>query len=510
MLNSIIKNKALILLPFFYFLSRLVNLTKLPIFNDEAIYLDWGFRETHVPGYLYYSLYDAKQPFLMWIFGIFQTILPDPLFAGRLVLVIFGFLTLAGIYKISIQYFDKKIATLASISYIIVPIFVFYDRQALMESAIGAIGIWSVYYLLKVMNDKKYKDSVFLGITLGIGFFIKSSAAIFLILSISTLLFYIIQNKEKRLLFKNLLTVFFSFLATTFLLFINPLFWQTLPSNNRFIFTFSDLFSFPINTWFNNLIGNFEIGFTYLTPLVFIASAIGIYFVIVKNTRDKKILAAWALLSIVIQIILIKGTSQRYLVSFLPPFIIFAAYGFVEIYKKIKLNNDLFFAIPLLIPFFLSIFLILNPIHYIQFTSGLSRYSPLEYINGQTSGIGVLDTVDFLKKETNGNNALVGIALNTGNPESAIIVYFHKSKNIKVSYLDSQLFSESLKGIQCLKYKNPVYFISRDQQQGGLNQYLYNIKAFKNPNAANLIGIYKLKESCLGKTLVIPDPVSTN
>src|SRR3989344_4355335 len=150
MLNSIIKNSVLMILSISYFLFRLVNLTKLPIFNDEAIYLDWGWRETHVPGYLYYSLYDAKQPLLMWLFGISQTIFPDPLFAGRLVLVIFGFLTLAGIYKISKKYFDKKTAIIACILYILVPIFVFYDRQVLMESAIGAIGIWSVYYLLKV------------------------------------------------------------------------------------------------------------------------------------------------------------------------------------------------------------------------------------------------------------------------------------------------------------------------------------------------------------------------
>lgn len=504
-MHSISKHKTLLFLSFFYFLFRLVNLTKLPIFNDEAIYLDWGFRETHVPGYLYYSLYDAKQPFLMWIFGIFQTILPDPLFAGRLVLVIFGFLTLIGIYKISKEYFDKKIAIIASISYIVVPIFVFYDRQALMESAIGAIGIWSVYCLLKVIYGKKYRNSVFLGLILGIGFFIKSSAVIFIISAILILVFYILKEKQKILYFKNLLVVGISFFLADFLLFINPQFWQTLPSNNRFVFTFSDLLSFPIDTWSNNLIGNFEISFIYLTPLILIASAIGIYFIIVKNTKDKKILAAWTLLSIFIQIILIKGTSQRYLVSFLPPFIIFAAYGFIEIYKKIKLNNDSFFAILLFIPLFLSVFLISNPIQYIQFTSKLSKYSLLEYVNEQTSGIGVLETVDFLKKEINGKNALVGIALNTGNPESAMINYFQKSNNIKVTYLDSQLFSKSLNDIKCLKYRNLVYFVSRDEQQGGLNQYFYKIKTFNNPYGTNSIGVYKLIENCSGETFVIPE-----
>src|ERR1035437_2049252 len=97
--KSVIKNKYLTLLIIFYFVFRLINLTKLPIFNDEAIYLDWGWRETHRDGFLYYSLYDAKQPFLMWIFGIAESIISDPLFAGRLVSVVSGFLTLIGIYK---------------------------------------------------------------------------------------------------------------------------------------------------------------------------------------------------------------------------------------------------------------------------------------------------------------------------------------------------------------------------------------------------------------------------
>src|SRR6266404_5132968 len=83
-----------------YFLLNTINLGLLPIFNDESIYLDWGWLSIHVPGNAYISLTDAKQPLLIWIFGIFATIFPDPLFAGRFVSVIIGSLTLAGIYSL--------------------------------------------------------------------------------------------------------------------------------------------------------------------------------------------------------------------------------------------------------------------------------------------------------------------------------------------------------------------------------------------------------------------------
>ncbi len=146
----IIYNKYFILLIVGYFLIRLINLLGSPIFNDEAIYLDWGWRETHVPGYLYYSLYDAKQPLLMWVFGIVQQVLPDPLFSGRIVSVFTGFLTLLGIFKISQKLFDTKTAFLASVFYTVIPIFSFFDRQALMESPVSAIGIWAGYFLIKL------------------------------------------------------------------------------------------------------------------------------------------------------------------------------------------------------------------------------------------------------------------------------------------------------------------------------------------------------------------------
>lgn len=86
-----------------------------------------------------------------------------------------------------------------------------------------------------------------------------------------------------------------------------------------------------------------------------------------------------------------------------------------------------------------------------------------------------------------------------------MIDYFQKSNNIKVTYLDSQLFGRSLDKIRCLKYKDPVYFVSRDEQQGGLNEYFSLLQRFKNPYTNYSVGVYKLSENCSGETFVIPD-----
>lgn len=188
-------NRSIAWLITIYLLFRLPKLTLLPIFNDESIYLDWGWRMTHVPGFLYYSLYDAKQPFTMWLFGIFINFFPDPLFAGRFVSLLLGLLTLTGIYFLGKSLFNKRVGFVASITYTIIPIFVLFDRQALLESAISASGVWGLYFVTKALKGtRSVKSELLAGLSIGLGFFSKSSALLFLL---PTLIIFIKKYSEK-------------------------------------------------------------------------------------------------------------------------------------------------------------------------------------------------------------------------------------------------------------------------------------------------------------------------
>jgi 4-amino-4-deoxy-L-arabinose transferase-like glycosyltransferase len=93
----------IIFISFVYFIFRLSSLTKIPIFNDESSYLDWGWRMLHDPTIPFYSITngDGKQPLLMWVFGLFEIFINDPLWAGRIVSVITGFAALLGIYVLA-------------------------------------------------------------------------------------------------------------------------------------------------------------------------------------------------------------------------------------------------------------------------------------------------------------------------------------------------------------------------------------------------------------------------
>ncbi len=101
-----------------YFLTRLINLTILPIFTDEAIYLRWSQIMAYDAGLRFLPLTDGKPPLFFWLmmFPIKFLANFDILFAGRLTSVLCGFLGLSGVaFTAWVLFKSKKIAALYSI-----------------------------------------------------------------------------------------------------------------------------------------------------------------------------------------------------------------------------------------------------------------------------------------------------------------------------------------------------------------------------------------------------------
>lgn len=498
-----IQNYFLLMLSLCYFIFRLINLTKLPVFNDEAIYLDWAWRETHEPGLLFYSLYDAKQPLIMWLFGIAMHLLPNPFFAGRFISVLFGFLTMLGIYKIGKTYFNLKIAFLSSLLYIFIPIFSFYDRQALMEAGVGAVGVWIVWFALKFWKKGETKDAVLTGIFLGVGYFMKSSSLIFL------LAFFLMSGwffwKKQIVTIKSILYSACSFLCVIVLLLLQPRFWETLSSNSRYGFGFYDLLAFPVVAWIVNIFGNLEIGLLFVTPIIFLASLTGIVLILKKGKNEQRLLAWWMIVTLVLQILLVRSTSQRYIVSYFPLLALFAMALLLEIRSRIK-DKSIWAIVCLvffIVPCGVTVAQVVQPLSYFQLFS-FSRFSEMgSYVTGRTSGYGVDQAIAYVEALPKGRKIFVGESLYTGNPESAIMVWFVKSKVITLGYLDRSLLGDSINGVECIKADVPVYFVSKENDVAGLEKYLQNITYLKNSYNKNAIGIWKLKEQCKGKSLPV-------
>ncbi len=129
------------------YLFRLVNLTIIPVFADEAIYIRWAQVMKSVETLRFLPLSDGKEPLFMWaIIPLFKFV-TDPLTAGRLVSVISGFGSLIGLFTLSYLVFNnKKAALFTSLIYVISPFTFFFDRLSLVDSMLSMFGIWTFIF----------------------------------------------------------------------------------------------------------------------------------------------------------------------------------------------------------------------------------------------------------------------------------------------------------------------------------------------------------------------------
>jgi len=477
-----IRNYSLAALSIIYLLSRLVNLTKLPIFNDEAIYLDWGWKSLHTSAGLFYSLYDAKLPFLIWIFGTFENILYSPLLVGRLVSVLAGLLTLIGIYKVAKSLENEKVACLASALYIVIPLFAFFDRQALMESSITTAGIWSFYFLLKLLEIKKTKYSIYLGLIIGIGIFIKLQALVFLT-SIIVILIY------KKLFKPAIVSIIISFIVISPLYF-QKMFWASLTSNNRFMLSIPEVLGFPFSLWKNNILATINVSFFHLTPFIFILAIYGMY---LFWKGKKGVLPTFFLTNIILVIFLSRSLNPRYLTAFLALIPIFASRAILSFKKLLAFLTGIIAILP---PVVITALLVFSPLTYFNFLDKMTAFSQKDsYVTNWTSGYGIPETVNYLNSQSKDKQIIVGVRLDAGNPESAMFTYFNNSKEATPTYLDPQVLDKGLLNLRCLKSPIPVYFVARDGILNGLDKFFQEDKRFGKPEGEHYISIHTLK-SC--------------
>ncbi|OGD09125.1 hypothetical protein A2397_01505 [Candidatus Amesbacteria bacterium RIFOXYB1_FULL_44_23] len=493
----------LFILILFFLLSRLINLTLLPVFSDEALYMEWGWREITIPGQAFHSLYDAKQPFLMWFFGLGQIIFPDPLFGSRLTSVFTGLLSLLGLWLISKKLFDQKVAILTSVLYIVIPNFIFYDRQALMESALTACSIWSLYFLIQLLQTSKFKYALYLGLVLGLGFFTKNTAVIFLISALAIIFGY--SLREKKLFYSlslSQIVILIVFFLVNLPLFFQPLYWQTLSSNSRWTFTLTELLRFPISQWFSNSVGNLELVIVHLTPPLFMLLLFGLWTLFKSKLVTHKLIVLWLLIPAVQYLLSLKFINfmaWRYQTPFL------ALAPLILALPLVRISNNFIKSLFILLPLSFSLILIFNPILFFQIQNRVTKHSYIEgYVTGSDTGYQVNNIVKFLKDQSRTSPIVVGIGVHSFNPESGIWDYFRKDPNVTVSYLDSRLFDpQVLNNIECLSSDKPFFFIAKLDDTVGLEKYFEKVTVITNPHNSDYSTVYTFKTNCSSPPILL-------
>lgn len=424
-----------------YFLLHLINLTILPIFCDEAIYIRWSQVMRAEPTLRFLPLSDGKQPLFMWLTIPFLKILSDPLLAGRFLSVLSGFGSLVGIFLLSYELFeDKKTSLIASLLYTIAPFFVFFDRMALVDSMLAMLGIWIFYFAILLIRSFSPRLAVITGVTLGAALITKSPAIFFVfLLPASLLLAPWLNLKKKRksgLYFIKvarlwLITYIFAF-GIYNLLRLGRNFHMIAIRNKDYIYSFQEILSHPLDPLKPHLGNLVEWLPNLLTWPIFLLAIGGLIWLWWEREkwRETSFLFLLTAIPLFAQSIFAKVFTPRYILFTIWPLVIFAAHCLYLIQTKLKLRKYLFLLLILviLLPAFWYDWLLLTQPE----KAPLPRKMRSGYLEEWTAGQGIKAIADFIKEKAKTTRILVGTEGYFGTLPDGLQMYLEKVPHLTV------------------------------------------------------------------------------
>jgi len=489
-----IKNKHLLLLLilfFSYFFLRLINLTSLPIFNDESTYIRYGIHQLNEPSHQPYSLLIGKEPLLPYFYAVIGTISGNLLIGARLVTIFFGFLTVVGLYLFTNELFGKKAAFFSSLFSIVTPYTVFFDRLALLDSSVSTIAIWTLYFTNRMLQKPQWRYAFALGAVMGLGLWTKSSTLFYIFLpAIAYCIYYYLHRDPHGTRLKMFSSAVVFCLIIFLPLYTNQFYQELLVLNGQYTYPLYSVFLFPFTVWWKNLSDMFLWLFFYLTPPLFLFSiaALSIFF------KNKKlwIVLLWFFLPMLYEILYAKLFTSRHTLLLTIPLFIFAGYGFSRLWDQRKLAAYGLLGIFLIWSVYSDGILFTNPQHYPSLFLGAAKDDATQYVHGFSSGYGVLDAITYLEGKAQTNRIIVLIRDDHGNPEDAMVAYLDYKSNIIILPMDNPQVDVPLV-FKKIGTSIPIYFVSRGAYYAGLEKYFANEKKFLKPNDAEFVGVEQLK-----------------
>ncbi|MFZ5366016.1 MAG: ArnT family glycosyltransferase [Patescibacteria group bacterium] len=408
-----------------FFALRLINLTILPIFADEAIYIRWSQVMRVEPTLRFLPLSDGKQPLFMWLTIPFLKFFPDPLVAGRMVSILAGFATMVGIFLLTLQLFKLRIALLASLLYAVSPFTVFFDRMALVDSLLSMFGIWVLYFGILLTRYQRLDLAMITGMILGAALLTKSPATFFAILLPATVI--LLSFKLKKDLIVQLIKVVGLWSVVYFFAYglyniqrLGPNFQMIALRNKDYVFSLSHLLTNPLDPFQFHLAEIWQWFGTLLTWPIFLVSLAGIFLALRKNLKPALLLLLWLTVPLLVQAEFAKVFTARYILFSVPILLVFSALG-------LSLGRLLFWLIILIFPLYFDFLLLTDPSR-----APLPRRERAGYLEEWTAGTGIKEAAYYLKEQAKTRKILVGTEGYFGTLPDGLQMYLERIPNITV------------------------------------------------------------------------------
>ncbi len=434
-----LKNKRLLLViatTSLFLVTRLYGLaSSVPIFTDEAIYLRWVQIFIGDKHQFFISLTDGKQPLFIWLGYIFVKTFANPLLALRLVSVLAGLFALAGAYMLTFELTkNRKTAYIASLIYTVYPFSLVYDRLALYDSLLAAFGIWALYAEVKLVRSRSFKHSILLGLILAGAMLTKSSAFFFVLLTPASLLLFDFKDKSRR---RNLAVWVFLVLVS---IGIAEAFYAILrfSPNYHYITDKNYLFIEPVSAWIKHPLKNFGgnlrkltgdlIGYTTVPLLAMIIIS---WLVKKELTKQKILLSIWFTIPFMSLVFLGSPTFlfPRYILFMTMPLLVLLAISVAGVVGTISRKKVAVIVLALAFtPAIINDFFIVT-----NFSKASIPYEDKkQLVDGFASGVGVSETVDYIKKQSANGPVYVATEGTFGLMPQALQVFLSKEKNIEI------------------------------------------------------------------------------
>lgn len=415
---------------------RFINLTGIPVFADEAIYVRWAQVMKAEETLRFLPLSDGKEPLFMWVMIPFFKLFPDSLFAGRMVSALVGILSMAGVGFLSYLLFkNKKISLLAAFIYAVSPFTFFFDRMSLVDSMLSMFGIWTFIFSYLAVTRQRLDFAMLAGFALGGAWLTKSTALFFALMIPSVILFakwgsgfkknFLIFAKSVALI---LVTVVIGY-GFYNILRLGPNFHLIASRNMDYVYPISHLLVSPFDPLKSFLIAAAGWIYSMGPGLILVLALFGIIFNFRRYWRQILILVIWFLVPVVAQAEFAKTFTARYILFTIPYLIILAASVFgCELKKWQKFVLYGIFAVFIVIAGRFNYWLLTNP-----YKAGLPRSERSGYLEEWTAGQGIKETADYLIYERRANPAeriVIGTEGYFGTLPDGLQIYLQNQQGI--------------------------------------------------------------------------------
>ena len=492
-----------------YFFSRFQNLTSIPVFGDEAIYIRWAQIIQSEETLRFIPQTDGKQPLFMWLNAISLKLISDPLVSGRIISVFAGFgvvlilflttaiiLNFSSVEKNIFKFIKESIknkfypSILTSLVYCLIPFSFFFDRLALADTLLSFFGLTSLLFTLLLSKYHRLDLSLILGAILGLAWLTKSPAIYFIALSVGTFIF--LNLNKLTSVFLPLISSFISFIIYNILR-LGPQFHMIYLRNRDYVWSLNEIIKHPFDPLKPHISDTITLYQHYISWPIIILALIGLFLYIYQKKSIQKIFLIpifWWILPLIATASIAKVFTARYILFTLPSLIIIISLSISFLISKIK--SILLKIILIILIFILNInFLIklsIDPFH-----QNLPS-TETGYLTDWTSGWGINQSAIYLKERSKKANVIVGTEGNFGTLPDGLQIYGNKVPRLTIIGLGLGFTNIPNNLIDAKNHGDEVYLLINKSRlkinSSELNQMTL-IKSFDKPQADEML-LYQL------------------